>query len=90
MLRKRFIRTTIGTIFVHTVILPSRLLISLLSHDAPCDVLVMCCVAPFVVVPRASDTSIGVLGFATRSMSREELQSHLIYVYNLCTWEGEP
>jgi hypothetical protein len=26
MLRKRLIRTTIGTVFVHTVILPSRLL----------------------------------------------------------------
>jgi hypothetical protein len=50
----------------------------------------MCCVALFIIVPRASDTSIGVLGFVTRSMFREELQSRLVYVYKLHTWEGEP
>jgi hypothetical protein len=31
----------------------------------------MCCVALFCVVPRPSDTSIGVLGFVTRSTVRE-------------------
>jgi hypothetical protein len=45
----------------------------------------MCRVALFVVVPRASDTSIGVLGFVTRSTSWEELQSRLVNVYNLRT-----
>jgi hypothetical protein len=42
----------------------------------------MCCVAPFCNVPRASDTSIVVLGFVTHSTVREELQSCLImYIY---------
>jgi hypothetical protein len=45
----------------------------------------MCCVVLFCVVPRPSDTSIVVLGFVTRSTVREELQSHLIYVYKLRT-----
>jgi hypothetical protein len=40
----------------------------------------MCCVVLFVVVPRASDTSIGVLGFVTRSTFREELQSRLVSI----------
>jgi hypothetical protein len=44
--------------------------------------LVMCCVVPFCNVPRASDTSIVVLGFVTHSTIREELQSCLImYIY---------
>jgi hypothetical protein len=38
-----------------------------------CHVLVMCCVAPFGNVLRCSDTSIGVVGFVTRSGIREEL-----------------
>jgi hypothetical protein len=50
----------------------------------------MCCVMLFVVVPWTSDTGIRVLGFVTRSTFWEELQSRLIYVYNLRTWEGEP
>jgi hypothetical protein len=50
----------------------------------------MCCVTLFVDIPWTSDTSIRVLGFVTRSTFREELQSHLRYEYNLCTWEGEP
>jgi hypothetical protein len=57
-----------------------------LTLDVSCHVLchasVMCCVAPFCNVPRASDTSIVVLGFVTRSTIREELQSYLImYIY---------
>jgi hypothetical protein len=56
---------------------------SLLSCDVPGDVLVMCCIVLFCVVLRPSDTSIVVLGFVTHSMVREELQSHLIYVYKL-------
>jgi hypothetical protein len=46
---------------------------------------VMCCVTPFCNVPRASDTSIIVLGFVTHSTIREELQSCLRYVYILRT-----
>jgi hypothetical protein len=43
---------------------------------------VMCRVAPFRNVPRASDTSIVVLGFVTHSTIREELQSCLVmYIY---------
>jgi hypothetical protein len=57
----------------------------LLSCDAPCDVEVMCCVVLFIVLPWASDTSIVVLGFVTHSTVREELQSHLIYVFKLHT-----
>jgi hypothetical protein len=45
----------------------------------------MCHVALFCVVPRPSDTRTGVLGIVTRSMFWEELQSHLVYVYKLCT-----
>jgi hypothetical protein len=45
----------------------------------------MCYVALFVNVPWTSDTSTRVLGFVTRSMFREELQSRLIYVYKLRT-----
>jgi hypothetical protein len=47
-----------------------------------CHVSVMCCVALFHNVPRASDTSIVVLGFVTHSTIREELQSCLVmYIY---------
>jgi hypothetical protein len=38
-----------------------------------CHVSVMCCVAPFYDVPWCSDTSIGVVGFVTRSRIQEEL-----------------
>jgi hypothetical protein len=51
---------------------------------------VMCRVTLFCDVPRTSDTSIVVLGFVTHSMVREELQSCLVNVYKLRTWEGEP
>jgi hypothetical protein len=64
---------------------PPTLVASLLSCVVSCDVLVMCCVALFCVVPRPSDTSIVVLGFVTRSTVREELQSRLIFVYILRT-----
>jgi hypothetical protein len=50
-----------------------------------CDVLVMCCVALFYVVPRPSDTSTVVLGFVTHSTVQEELQSRLVFVYKLHT-----
>jgi hypothetical protein len=85
VLRERFIRTTIGTVFVHTSYFPPTLVASLLSCVVFCDVLVMCCVALFCVVPRPSDTSIVVLRFVTRSTVREELQSHLVYVHKLRT-----
>jgi hypothetical protein len=85
VLRERFIRTTIGTVFVHTLYFLPTLVASVLSCVVFCDVLVMCCVALFCIVPRPSDTSIIVLGFVTRSMVREELQSHLINVYKLHT-----
>jgi hypothetical protein len=85
MLRERFIRTIIGTVFVHTSYFPPTLVASLLSCVVSCDVLVMCCVMLFCVVPRSSDTSIAVLGFVTRSTIREELQSCLIHVYKLRT-----
>jgi hypothetical protein len=83
--RERSIRTTIGTVFVHTSYFPPMLVASLLSCVVSCDVSVMCCVALFCVVPRPSDTSIVVLGFVTRSTVREELQSRLRYVYILRT-----
>jgi hypothetical protein len=51
---------------------------------------VMCYVAPFCNVLRCSDASIGIVGFVTHSRIREELESYLIYVYKLRTWEGEP
>jgi hypothetical protein len=54
-----------------------------------CHVSVMCCVTLLYNVPRASDTSIVVLGFMTHSTIREELQSYLICVYILRMWEGE-
>jgi hypothetical protein len=85
VLRERSIRTTIGTVFVHISYFPPTLVASLLSCVVSCDVLVMCCVALFCVVPRPSDTSIVVLGFVTRSTVREELQSRLIFVYILHT-----
>jgi hypothetical protein len=85
VLHERFIRTTIGTVFVHTLYFPPMLVTSLLSCVVFYDVLVMCCVALFCVVPRPSDTSIIVLGFVTRNTVREELQSHLVYVYKLHT-----
>ena len=88
VLRERFIRTTIGTVFVHTSYFPPTLVASfalLLSCVVSCDVSVMCCVALFCVVPRPSDTSIVVLGFVTRSTVREELQSRLRCVYMLRT-----
>jgi hypothetical protein len=74
------IRTTIGTVFIHTSYFLPTLVASLLSYVVSCDVLVMCCVALFCVVPRPSDTSIVVLGFVTRITVREELQSRLINV----------
>jgi hypothetical protein len=83
--RERSIRTTIGTVFVHTSYFPPTLVASLLSCVVSCDVSVMCCVALFCVVPRPSDTSIVVLGFVTHSTVREELQSCLVYVYKLRT-----
>jgi hypothetical protein len=83
VLRERFIRTTIWTVFVHTSYFPPMLVALLLSCVVSCDVLVMCCVVLFCVVPRPSDTSIVVLGFVTRSTVREELQSRLRYVYIL-------
>jgi hypothetical protein len=85
VLHGRSIRTTIGTVFVHTSYFPPTLAASSLSCVVFCDVLVMCCVALFCVVPCPSDTSIVVLGFVTRSTVREELQSHLVYVYKLRT-----
>jgi hypothetical protein len=85
VLHERFIWTTIGTVFVHTSYFPPTLVASLLSCVVSCDVLVMCYVVLFCVVPRPSDTSIVVLGFVTRSTVREELQSHLVYVYKLRT-----
>jgi hypothetical protein len=54
-----------------------------------CHVLITFHVVLFCNVPRASDTSIVVLGFVTRNMVREELQSCLVNVYKLRTWEGE-
>jgi hypothetical protein len=54
------------------------------------DMWVMCRVVLFCDIPWTSDTSIVVLGFMTRSTVREELQSHLVNVYKLCMWEGEP
>jgi hypothetical protein len=71
--RERSMRTTIGTVFVHTSYFPPTLVASLLSCVVSCDVLVMCCIAPFYVVLRRSDTSIGVVGFVTRIRIREEL-----------------
>jgi hypothetical protein len=71
--RERSIRTTIGTVFVHILYFPPTLVASLLLYVVSCDVLVMCRVALFCVVPRPSDTSIVVLGFVTRSTVREEL-----------------
>jgi hypothetical protein len=41
--------------------------------NVSCHVSVMCCVALFGDVLRCSDTSIGVVGFVTRSEIREEL-----------------
>jgi hypothetical protein len=81
--REHLIRTIIGTVSVHIFVLPPR--------SSPCCCHVMCSVvcwscaviALFCVVPRPSDTSIVVLGFMTHSTVREELQSHLIYVYKL-------
>jgi hypothetical protein len=83
--RERSIWTTIGTVLVHISYFPPMLVASLLSYVVSCDVLVMCCVAPFCDVLRCSDTSIGVVGFVTRSRIREELQSYLISVYKLRT-----
>jgi endonuclease/exonuclease/phosphatase family metal-dependent hydrolase len=83
--RERSVRTTIGTVFVHTSYFLPTLIASLLSCVVSCDVSVMCCVALFCVLPRPSDTSIGVLGFVTRSTVREELQSRLRCVYMLRT-----
>jgi hypothetical protein len=85
VLHEHFIQTTIGTVFVHTSYFPPTLVASLLSCVVFCDELVMCCVALFCVIPRPSDTSIVVLGFVTHSTVREELQSHLVYVYKLHT-----
>jgi hypothetical protein len=42
-------------------------------YHVSCHVLVMCGVAPFCDVLRCSNTSIGVVGFVTRSRIREEL-----------------
>jgi hypothetical protein len=70
---ERSIRTTIGTVFVHVSYFPPTLATSLLSYVVSCDVLVMCRVAPFCSVLWCSDTSIGVVGFVTRSRIREEL-----------------
>jgi hypothetical protein len=83
VLHERSIRTTIGTVFVHTLYFPPTLVVLLLSCVVSCDVLVMCCVVLFYVVPRPSDTSIVVLGFMTRSTFWEELQSRLVFVYIL-------
>jgi hypothetical protein len=55
------------------------------SCHVSCHALIMCCVAPFCNIPRASDTSIVVLGFVTHSTIREELQSYLVNVYILRT-----
>jgi hypothetical protein len=88
VLHERSIRTTIGTVFVHISYSLPTLVASLLSYVVSCHVLVMCCVAPFCNVPRASDTSIVVLGFVTHSTIREELQSRLVmYIY--CVREKE-
>jgi hypothetical protein len=73
MLCERFIRTIIGTVFVHISYSLPTLVASSLSCVVSCDVLVMCCVALFCVVPRPSDTSIVVLGFVTHRTVREEL-----------------
>jgi hypothetical protein len=83
VLRELHIRTTIGTVSVHTSYFPPTLVTSLLSCVVSCDVLVMCRVALFCDVPRPSDTSTVVLGFVTHSTIREELQSRLIVVYIL-------
>jgi hypothetical protein len=80
VLRERSIRTTIGTVFVHISYFLPALAASLLSYVMSCDVLVMCCVTLFCVVPRPSDTSIVVLGFMTHGTVWEELQSRLIFV----------
>jgi hypothetical protein len=80
VLHERSIQTTIGTIFVHILYFLPTLATSLLSYVVSCDVLVMCCVALFCVVPHPSDTSIVVLGFVTHSTVQEELQSRLILV----------
>jgi hypothetical protein len=85
ILHERSIQTNIGTVFVHISYFPPTLVASLLSHVVSCDVLVMCCVVLFCVVPRPSDTSIVVLGFVTHSTVWEELQSRLICVYILRT-----
>jgi hypothetical protein len=80
-------RTTIGTIPTHiSYVSRARCVVLCVS----CHALVMCCVTPFCDVLRCSDTSIGVVGFVTRSRIREELQSYLVHVYILRTWEGEP
>jgi hypothetical protein len=81
--REHSIRTTIGTVFVHISYFLPTLVASLLSYVVSCDVLVMCCVAPFCDVLRCSDTSIGVVGFVTHGRIREELQSYLVFVYKL-------
>jgi hypothetical protein len=73
VLHERFIRTTIGTVFVHISYFLPALVASLLSYVVSRDVLVRCCVAPFCDVLRCSDTSIGVVGFVTRSTVWEEL-----------------
>jgi hypothetical protein len=88
VLHEHSIRTTIGTFFVHTSYFPPTLVASLLSCVVSCDVLVMCCVALFCVVPCPSDTSIVVLGFVTHSTVWEELQSCLI-LYICCVCEKE-
>jgi hypothetical protein len=88
VLHERSIRTTIGTVFIHISYFPPTLVASLRSYVMSCDVLVMCCVALFCVVPRPSDTSIVVLGFVTHSTVREELQSRLI-MYISCVHEKE-
>jgi hypothetical protein len=73
MFRERSIWTTIGTVFIHISYFPPTLVAALLSYVVSCDVLVMCRVAPFCGVLWCSDTSIGVVGFVTRSRIREEL-----------------
>jgi hypothetical protein len=47
--------------------------LDVLCHVCVCHVSVMCCVAPFCDRSTCSDTSIGVVGFVTRSRIREEL-----------------
>jgi hypothetical protein len=73
MFHERSIRTTIGTVFIPTSYFPPTPVASLLSCVVSCDVLVMCRVALFYIVPCPSDTSIVVLGFVTHSTVREEL-----------------